>query len=317
MEQIRLKMFRGEAINPEEVDFLIALEDKSQVYELAGDVRKRYAGDHFSTCSIINAKSGSCEEDCKWCSQSAHHNSDVATYEMVPKEEALKQAINNDKKGVKRFSLVTSGRALSDRIMDGLVAIYKEIQEQTNLDLCASMGLISDAQLSKLHANGVSHYHCNLETSRSFFSTLCSTHSYDEKVAVIKAAHKVGLKVCSGGIIGMGETMKQRVEMAFELRELGVKSVPINILNPVEGTPLEGSEPLSDDEILTTFAIFRLILPDASIRFAGGRNRLRHIQTKAIQSGVNGALVGDLLTTIGSDIDEDMRDFKLAGFDLK
>ena len=316
VDEVRLKLLRGEVINRIEAIELSEIKDRNALYQLAGEVRQKFAGNIFDTCSIVNAKSGKCEEDCKWCSQSAHHNSEVETYELIDAKEAIDQAKHNDAKGIKRFSLVTSGRALSTRIMDRIVGIYKEIQTQTNLEMCASFGLISSEQLLELKANGISHYHCNLETSRSFFPSLCSTHSYDEKVAVIKAAQEAGLKVCSGGILGMGETMQQRIELAFELRDLGIKSVPLNILNAVEGTPLEGKVPLSDEEILTTFALYRLILPDANIRFAGGRHQIKHIQTKALKSGINAALVGDLLTTIGSDIEEDMKDFKLAGFEV-
>lgn len=312
LDEVRIKLFRGDAINQQEAEALSRVEDKIALYKLAGEVRERFTGNIIDTCSIVNAKSGMCEEDCKWCAQSAHHNSSVDSYQLVDTKNVLDQAKANAQNGVKRFSLVSSGRALSNKIMNKIIGIYKEIQTQTNLELCASFGLISTEQLEQLKETGVTNYHCNLETSRSFFSMLSSTHSYDEKIAVIKAAQKADLSVCSGGIIGMGETMEQRIELAFELRNLGVRSVPLNILQPVEGTPLEGTESLSDEEILTTFALFRLILPDANIRFSGGKNKIKHIQQQALKNGIDAALVGDLLTSVGSDIEE----FKMAGYEL-
>lgn len=316
VDEVRERVLRGEAIDINEAEQLYELADKRHLYHLASEVREKFAGKIFDSCSIVNAKRGKCEDDCKWCSQSVHHNSKINSYELIDPKEAINLAQNNEENGIKRFSLVTSGRALSNKIKNRIIGIYKEIQIQTNLEMCASFGLISTEQLIELKKTGISHYLCNLEASRSYFSTLCSTHSYDEKISVIRAAQKAGLKVCSGGIIGMGETMKQRIELAFQLRELGVKSVPLNILSPVDGTPLAGQKVLSYEEVLTTFALFRLILPDANIRFSGGRNQIKQIQSEALKSGINAALVDDLLTIIGSDIKEDMKQFQFAGFEV-
>lgn len=163
---------------------------------------------------------------------------------------------------------------------------------------------------------GVEHYHCNIETAPSYFSNLVSTHTIEEKIETIKTAQKVGLKVCSGGIIGMGETMQQRIEMAFLLRELGIKSIPINILQAIKGTALENMPPLSEEEVLTTIAVFRFIHPDAHLRFAGGRVQIKHFQDKALKAGISAALTGDYLTSTGSNIQEDINDFKQAGFNI-
>jgi adenosylmethionine-8-amino-7-oxononanoate aminotransferase/biotin synthase len=175
------------------------------------------------------------------------------------------------------------------------------------IKLCASMGLLKKEQLVRLRDAGILRYHCNLESSEAYFPTLCSSHSVADKVRTIRAAQEVGLEVCSGGIIGMGETMEDRIEMAFMLKELGVKSIPINILNPIPGTPLAGTPRLSDDEILMTIAVFRFIHPDAYLRFAGGRILIEHLEEQAMNAGINSAIVGDMLTTSGAKIEQDMK----------
>jgi len=282
----------------------------------ANEIRKHFTGNYFNLCSIVNAKSGKCSENCKWCSQSSFHNTDIEIYDIIDKEEAVKQAINNAQKGVHKFSLVTSGKTVSDKKLAQLIDIYQAIKKVTNIEIDASMGLLKKEQLIKLKDIGIKHYHCNLETSRTFFPNVCSTHTYEEKINTLKSAKEVGLDICSGGIIGMGETIQQRVELAFELKNLGVKSIPINILNPIEGTALENTPPLSDNEILITFALFRFINPDAYIRFAGGRLQISHLEGKLLNSGVNAALVGDLLTTVGKNIDEDLEQFRKNGFNF-
>jgi len=314
---IKENILKGNQISFDDAIELYKSQDKELLYKSAGEIRDTFAGKKFDTCSILNARSGKCSENCKWCSQSVHHNTNIEVYDVISSKEALEVAKQNDNYGVNRFSLVTSGRALDNMRLDKLLKVYDDIRSNTKLHMCASMGLLNRDQLQKLKDRGVEHYHCNLETARSFFPNLCSTHTYDEKVATIKMAQEVGLKVCSGGIMGMGETMEQRIEMAFELKQIGVKSIPLNILNPIEGTPMEGTTPLTDDEVLTTIALFRFINPDANLRFAGGRNIIKHIEEKAMQAGINSALVGDLLTTIGSDVKTDFKKFEAAGFSLE
>jgi len=212
--------------------------------------------------------------------------------------------------------LVTSGRAVNDGELNQFIEIFSEIRNQCNIELCASMGLITKQQLQKLKDAGITQYHCNIETAPSFFKKVCTTHTIEEKVQTIKWAQEIGLEACSGGIIGMGESMEQRVEMAFTLKELGIKSIPINVLNPIEGTGMHGTKPLSEDEILTTIAIFRFVNPNAYLRFAGGRILIRHFQERALRAGINASIVGDMLTTIGSNIKEDIVDFTKAGFSV-
>lgn len=314
VEELTEKVLNGGQITREEALLLANHPQKQELYRAAGMIRDRMAGRHFDTCSIVNARSGRCSENCKWCAQSAVFKTHVQEYELIDEQTCLELAQKNADYGVDKFSFVTSGRSLSDRNIDRLCGYARKIREKSDLHLCASMGLLKKEQLQKLMDAGITRYHCNLETSPRYFGKLCSTHTTDEKIATIRAAREVGMEVCSGGIIGMGETMEDRIDLALVLRELGVKSIPLNVLNPIPGTPLEGTPPLADDEVLTTVAVFRFLHPDAYLRFAGGRMLIAHIETEAIEAGINAAIVGDLLTTVGSKVMEDMEKVKNMGF---
>ncbi|MCI5179779.1 MAG: biotin synthase BioB, partial [Candidatus Electrothrix sp. AW3_4] len=218
--------------------------------------------------------------------------------------------------GVHRLSLVTSGRFVDREIWKELAELYAEISEQTNMELCASMGFLDQERAEQLAEAGITRYHCNLETNKQRFSEVCSSHSWQDKVATLTTAAEAGMSVCSGGIIGMGETMEDRIKLALELRELGVQSIPLNILTPIPGTPFAELEPLSVEEVLSTIALFRFINPDAVIRIAGGRQQLGAEQYRCFSSGANGAIVGNYLTTIGSSIAKDIEVLKKMGFTL-
>ncbi|MDR2129742.1 MAG: biotin synthase BioB [Odoribacteraceae bacterium] len=305
---------RGE-ISREEALALSHVPDKEALYAAADEIRATFRGNEIDTCSIVNARSGRCGEDCKWCAQSAFHATGIATYPVKSGEEVLAVARENDSHNVQRFSLVTSGRRVNKNEMTAFCDMYRDIKEKTKLKLCASMGLLGREELLMLKEAGVVRYECNLETAASFFPALCSTHTTEEKKRTLRLAKEVGLEICSGGIIGMGESMEQRVELALELRELDVKSVPINLLDPVKGTALEHRPPLDEEEILTTIALFRFILPDAFIRFAGGRRRMSpELQHRALRAGINASLVGGLLTTAGTNVAEDYALFAKAGY---
>ncbi len=314
---LKNRILSGEKISRREAVELSKTNEKAYLYEAANQIRKHFNGNAFDLCSIQNAKSGACSENCKWCSQSAHNKADVEIYDMVSSKVAVAMAKQNESYGVKKFSLVTSGRAISDKHLKSVIGIYEDIKKETNIGLCASMGLLTKEQLIQLRDVGIEHYHCNLETSKNYFPNLCTTHTYDEKVATIKEAQSLGIKVCSGGILGMGESMEDRIDMALDLRNLGILSIPINILNPIEGTPLRGMQHLDKDEVLTSIALFRFINPKANLRFAGGRNMIKDYQDEALNAGMNAALVGDLLTTTGSSgVEEDKKDFRALGFEL-
>ena len=212
--------------------------------------------------------------------------------------------------------MVTSGRTLSARDTEHICEIYASLKENVNIRLCASLGLLTKEQLAKLKESGVERYHCNLETAPSFFPTLCSTHTTEEKLRTIGWAREVGMSICSGGIIGMGETAEQRVEFAVAVRDAGAVSVPVNVLNPIPGTPLEHVAPLTDEEVLTAIAMVRIVNPEVDVRLAGGRTVIRHIQEKALRCGVSALIVGDMLTTAGMDIDSDKAMFKKSGFEI-
>lgn len=313
IERLKNRVLAGDAITPEEALTLSTTPDKEALYAAADQIRKHFMGDAIDMCSIMNAQSGRCSEDCKWCSQSRHFKTGVPEYPLVSEEEGVKMAVANSQQGVGRFSLVTSGRALKPKQVKQACDIYRAIGKQSPIRLCASMGLLRKPELEKLKEAGVERYHCNIETAPSHFPTLCSTHTFADKERTIRDAQAIGMKVCSGGIFGMGENMAQRIEMAFALREMDIDSIPINVLNPIEGTPLQGSQPLPDEEILTTIALFRFINPTAHLRFAGGRNLIFHIQEKALSAGMSAALVGDYLTTLGANIEQDKAMFRRLG----
>ncbi len=273
-------------------------------------------GRKFDLCSIINARSGKCSEDCRYCAQSVHHNTNIETYEQIEIDAAIKQAVENNDFGVRRLSLVTAGRGLSVSQMDTMSTLYDAMAEKTDLQFCASMGLLTAETAAQLVSFGVLRYHCNLETCRDFFPSICSTHTWDDKVATLKIAREAGMDLCSGGIIGMGESLENRVQLAFELRELAVLSIPINILSPIESTPLADLAPISMEDVLRCVAIFRFITPHAIIRIAGGRGRFDGDQYRLFAAGANGSIVGNYLTTTGAGVTEDLAEFKKLGFDF-
>ena len=272
----------------------------------ADEIRQYFCGNTFDLCTIINAKSGKCTENCKYCAQSAYYSTNTLEYPLLDTEELVKHAHYNDKAGVLRYSIVTSGKSISDTELDLLCASIREIKDKTNIQVCASLGLLSEAQFKKLKEAGVSRVHNNLETSRRKFPDVCTTHTYEDKINAVRAAKKAGLTVCSGGIMGLGETKEDRIDMALTLRELLVSSVPINILNPISGTPYENRVPLTVDEVCRIIAVYRFILPSASIRLAGGRGLLADKGRACFISGANAAISGDMLTTAGITIKDDM-----------
>ena len=271
----------------------------------------------FDRCSIVNGKGGRCPEDCKWCAQSAHHRAVCDIHGLISPEECLRHARANEAAGIRRFSIVNSGRRPTPAELDGVCDLIRLLRRETSLELCASLGLLDEPALRRLFEAGVTRYHCNLESSPAFFPTLCSTHTQAEKIETLRAARRVGMDVCSGGIIGMGESETDRIDLALTLRDLAVRSIPINILAPIPGTPLADLPLLPERDILRAVALFRLAHPSAYLRFAGGRNRLSpQTLDAALRLGVNAAIEGDLLTTVGNTVAQDRAHLLAAGYAL-
>ena len=306
IERCRDKALRLEPVSLGEGIELISLSSDHIMYLMAAAdmVRRRHKGNKISLCSIINARSGRCPEDCSFCSQSVHATSLIPEYGLVDAETIIASARNSLANKAHKFGLVTSGRGPQTRegefeeILDRLT----EMGKKAPIHRCASLGVITEEQGRALKKAGLDEFHHNLETARSFYPYVCTTRDYDDNVATIRAARSAGLRVCSGGIFGMGETPEQRIELAEDLRSLGVDSIPLNFLNPVKGTRLENAASLSPLEILKIIAVYRLYLPDKDIKVAGGREtNLRDLQSFMFFAGANSTMVGNYLTTKGRD----------------
>ena len=302
VEKLKQKVLSGERIGKEEAMVLYEAP-LEQLCQSADEIRKHFCENIFDICTIINGKSGRCSEDCKYCAQSAHYPTKVEEYPLLSKEEIVTWAKYNDEKGVLRYSIVTSGKTLSDQEVEELCETVRQIRKETEIAVCASLGLLKEEQFQKLKDAGVSRIHNNLETSKRNFKNICTTHTYEDKIKAIRSAKKVGLSVCSGGILGLGETIEDRIDLALSLRELGIRSVPVNVLNPILGTPYENQTPLTMEEVRRAVAVFRFLLPDASIRLAGGRGLLEDKGRSCFTSGANAVISGDMLTTAGITVD--------------
>lgn len=289
-----------------------------ELAEAADEIRSRVCGDGFDICTIVNGKCGRCSEDCKYCAQSAHyHTACTETYPLLSTEQLLAGAKHNAGQGVRRYSIVTSGRRLTDREVDQVCESIRAIKKEVTIEVCVSFGLLGEEQFRKIHEAGASRVHCNLESSARYFPEVCTTHTYEEKIETLKAAKRAGMSVCSGGILGLGETMEDRIDMVLTARELGVKSIPVNLLNPIPGTPYGHNRPLSNDEARRCVAIFRFLIPDASIRLAGGRGLVGDKGEGCFTSGANAAISGDMLTTAGITVETDMELLEKLGYEAR
>ena len=272
----------------------------------ADKVRRESIGDRFDLCTITNAKSGLCSEDCKFCAQSSCHSTTVSRYPLKNKRDIIKEARDAKAIGAARFGIVTSGNKLTARELENIAYAISEIKDKIGIEVCASLGALDKLQLKMLKSAGLSRYHHNIETSPNFYPKVVTTHSFKERVDAIENAKSLGFKVCSGGIIGMGETWQDRVDMAELLKRLNVDSVPINFLVPIKGTSLESVKPISCNDAIRTIAIFRIILQTREIKIAAGRESvLKDAQAQGFGAGANGMLIGGYLTVKGRPIGED------------
>lgn len=282
----------------------------------ADEIRKALCGDFVELCSVINGRAGACSENCAFCAQSSHNGAGVEKRGFLDKEIILEDCKRHEAKGVHRYSIVTAGKSIGGDLKKECDA-YRLLSEQCEIGLCASNGLLSREEFAALYESGVRRYHANIETSRRNFPNVCTTHTFEDKLDCIKLAREMGFSVCSGGIIGMGETFADRIDMALTLAELHVESIPINSLVPIKGTRYEKITPLAEMEILRTVAMFRYTNPAAQIRMAAGRNLLERDGRNAFRSGANAAITGDMLTTAGNKIENDKAMLSEMGFSTR
>ncbi len=316
-KDIAEKIINGDRIKRgDDLNFLLQTP-LEELQEGAKLIQTHFCGNHIDLCTIINGKSGRCGENCKYCAQAACYKTGIEEYDFLSKEEIYRHALINQNAGVNRFSIVTSGRALNNKDFEKALDAYKMMKERLTIDLCASHGILSREQFKRLKMTGVTSYHHNIETSKRFFPYICTSHTYEDRINTIKIAQAEGFCVCSGGIIGMGENWDDRIDMAISLHELGIESIPINALMPVKGTALENREQLGADEIFRTIAIFRYINPTANIRLAAGRKLLPKNGAMAFIYGASASITGDMLTTSGTTIIEDMEILKSLGLTNK
>ncbi len=272
----------------------------------ADQCRRDGVGDALEVCGIINAKAGRCSEDCRYCAQSARHRTGITEYPLKPVSEMLAAAEHAAEAACARFGIVTSGPTLDEEELDRVAEAVRAITGETGCGVCASLGALSPEQFGRLRDAGLSRYNHNIETSPEHFGRIVTTHSFEDRVRTARAAAEAGLQVCCGGIIGMGETRGDRAAMALTLRDMDVDSVPINILMPVPGTPLEDVEPIGPIEALRTIAVFRILMPGRTIKLAGGRESgLGDFQGMAFMAGANGLILGDYLTRRGRPVEQD------------
>ena len=315
-EELRQKIDAGLDITREEALALVNVP-LEELTAAANELRAQMCGNRFDLCTIVNGKCGKCSEDCKYCAQSAYYHTDCEeTYPLLPTEVLLAGARHNKEQGVRRYSIVTSGIRLSYKEIEAVCESISEIRRQVGIEVCVSFGLLEERQFDKIRKAGASRVHCNLESSRRFFPQICTTHTYDEKLAALRAAKSAGLSLCSGGIMGLGETMEDRIDMALDIRALGVKSIPVNLLNPIKGTPYEKNPILSGDVFCRILAIYRFLIPDGDIRLAGGRGLVGDQGERCFRSGANAAISGDMLTTAGITVATDLALVKKLGYEV-
>lgn len=313
------KAVSGESLADAEVRGLLAAEGEGLLAMREGARRIALAahGGRVGFCAIINAKSGRCPEDCAFCAQSSRHRTESPEYPLIATEKVLEAAARMRERGVTRFGVVVSGKGLDGGDFDRAVEMVAKLGAIPGMAPDISPGILDAGRLARLKRAGLSGYHHNLETSRTFFPKICSTHGYDEDVAAVRAAVKAGLYVCSGGIFGLGESWEDRVELALTLKGLGVPSVPVNFLQPIPGTPCADRPVLAPAEALKIVALYRYLLPRAHIRICGGRAKVfpEGARLDVLASGASGIMVGDYLTTKGADVAADREG--LAGLGLR
>lgn len=315
IDTLKEKVLHGDHITRDEAIFL-SDQPLEALCRAADEIRKHYFKDDFDLCAVISVKGGQCSENCRYCAQSTCAKVPVEHHAMMDDQTLLREAEKKNLRGIRHYCLVSNGKRVSDRDIDHICEGIRKICENTSLTVCTSFGLLGEEQFRKLKQAGVKRIHNNLETSRRYFPSLCTSHTYDEKIETIRAARRVGLEVCSGGIMGVGETMEDRIDMALTLQNLDVQSVPINMLDPVPGTPMENYTVLTKDEVRRIVALYRFLLPTQYIRLAAGRDYLEDSGFSCFTSGSNATITGDMLTVKGISIEEDIQTIREMGYCL-
>ncbi|MGN0847471.1 MAG: biotin synthase BioB [Kiritimatiellia bacterium] len=311
------RIIAGGEVTQAEMRRLVKAAPREELFAAAHRVTEAFKAETFDFCAILNARSGRCPENCKWCAQSAHWKTSCETWGLKPAAACVAAAREAEANGAVRFALVTSGRTQTPADLAALCAVLREIRAATGIHRCASLGLLDAAAFAQLKAAGLERYHCNLETAPSRFPALCSTHTVAEKLATLKAAKEAGLQVCCGGILGMGETVEELVEFAFALKEIAPDSIPVNVLHPIPGTPLGERPILAEEEFLRDVAVLRLVNPRTSLRFAGGRRDMSDATAaRAIFVGISAGIAGPLLTTPGAVFADDRQLALEAGYQV-
>jgi biotin synthase len=315
------RVLGGGAISRDEALFLIQLEDQADIFDLlswANRIRVHFKGNRVHLCSIVNAKAGACSENCKFCSQSAFYQTESPRYGFLEPEPVQEAAEEAHKHNVTGLGLVAAWKGLNEGpMLDEVCARVKELAASGKTRPDVSLGIIKSQKVAdRLKEAGVAVYGHNLETSRRFFPEQCSTHTYEDRLETLRLLKNAGIRVCSGGIIGMGETREDRCDLALALREAGASVVPVNILNPIKGTPYENLPPLPPMEILKTIAVFRFLLPRQEIMIAGGRTvNLRDVQSMIFLAGASALMVGNYLTTLNRPVEADLQMLKDLGLE--
>ena len=278
-------------------------------------ISSKYVSDKIEFCSIVNARNGKCSQNCKYCAQSSHYRTNIETYPLISEDEVIKAAMEAKSNHADRFAVVTSGKTPAEEDFDKVISLIEAVNKIEGLKSCASIGILDEDMAKKLADSGLKRFHHNINTCRSYYPEVCTTHSWDDRLNTCKLVKKYGMELCCGVILGMGETVEQRIEMALELAEIEPDSIPINILMPIPETPFENYHDKIDEEnILRTLAVFKIANPKSILRFCGGRMRLSDENQKlALKTCVEGILIGNYLTTVGKNPDEDIKTVKELG----
>ncbi len=322
IEALKRKVLEGGEVDFQEAMRLIEIEESPDLEALLNAAREitfHFNSEEPGLCSLINAKSYLCGEDCGFCSQSVRFDTRVNRYQLMPPEEVVKAAREFEKKGTKNFCIVTSGGELSDKEFEDVLEIYRRLKAETSLNLDGSLGFLTPERVARLKKTGVRRFNSNLQSSREFYPKIVTTHTYDKRLETLRLLQEGDMEICSGGILGMGESREDRVKLAFELKPYAPHCLPMNILNPRPGTPLANVPEPDPLEMVKTIAVFRFIHPKANIKLAGGRevNLGNYYQEMALRGGANGVITGGYLTTPGSGVAEDIEMLKRAGFKPK